>query len=343
MKSRSLLPLAIFTLLLGCNASSPDEKLNNSLPDLSLEQILPKVEANPYCTPEMDSELLLGLGIRLIDEDEVLYGAGRTLLASKEIKMARSCLIMAAPRYTTSLCILGKIVGARQNDYDKSEAFNYIAYAARNNESCAEAGLYDIYSVGKLDQPPNKELAMGWLERAARHGDQDAQQDMVRWSSEQDNFPVAYAWARVLNEAKTIEAVQRKMSPQQMAEGEQHYTQLLSQLTPEKDIEQALRKDLIALSSGELYYSHPEVFEDMSPMQRHAFVAQLVDMLDLYPKFHTRGQVVAYALISRLVQSTGSAVDLWQDPALHALLVNDDLSVEDTVAKAKTILAKRKP
>lgn len=130
------------------------------------------------------------------------------------------------------MCILGKIVGARQNNYDKSEAFNYIAYAAKHNESCAEAGLYDIYSVGKLGQPPNKELAMGWLERAARHGDQDAQQDMVRWSSEQDHFPVAYAWARVLNEAKTIEAVQRKMSPQQMAEGEQHYTRLLSQLTP---------------------------------------------------------------------------------------------------------------
>lgn len=53
--------------------------------------------------------------------------------------------------------------------------------------------------------------------------------------------------------------------------------------------------------------------------------------------------MVAYALISRLVQSTGPAVDLWQDSALQALLEDDDLSVEDTVAKAKTILAKRKP
>lgn len=342
MKSRSLLPLAIFTLLLGCNASSPDEKLNASLPDLSLEQILPKVEANPYCTPDMDRDLLLGLGMRLIDEDELLHGSSRTLLASKAIQMARSCLIMAAPRSTGSLCILGGIVGARQKDYDKSEAFNYIAYAARHNESCAEAGLYDIYNVGKLDQPPNKELAMAWLERAARHGDQDAQQEMLR-SSEQDNLPLAYAWARTLDDAQTLEALERKMSPQQMAEGEQHYTRLLSQLTPKKDIEQALRQDLIALGTGDLYYSYPEVFAGMSPAQRHAFVAQLVDMQDLYPKFHTRGQVVAYALISRLVQSTGPAMDLWQDPALQALLEDDDLSVEDTVAKAKTILAKRKP
>lgn len=342
MKCRSLLPLALFSLLVGCNASSPDEKLNNSLPDLSLEQILPKVEANQYCTPDMDSELLLGLGSRLSDEDELLYGAGRTLQASKEIKMARSCLIMAAPRYTTSLCILGGIVGARQNDYDKSEAFNYIAYAAKHNESCAEAGLADLYSVGKLGQPPNKELAMGWLERAARHGDQDSQQDMVRWSRDQGNFPVAYAWARILDDGQTVEAVKRKMSPQQVAEGEQHYTQLLSQLPPEKDLKQALRKIVIAISSADLYYSHPQVFEGMSPVQRRAFVAQLVDMQDLYPQFHTRGQVIAYALISRSVQTTGPAVDLWQDPALHALLINDELSVEDTVAQAKTILAKRK-
>lgn len=343
MKSRSLLPLAIFTLLLGCNASSPDEKLNASLPDLSLEQILPKVEANPYCTPEMDSERLVGLGIRLFNEDEVLHGSSRTLLASKAIQMARSCLIMAAPRSTDSLCILGGIVGSRQKDYDKSEAFNYIAYAAKQNESCAEAGLYDIYNVGKLDQPPNKELAMGWLERAARHGDQDSQQEMVRWSSEQNNLPQAYAWARTLDDAQTLEAVKRKMSPQQLAEGEQHYTRLLSQLTPKHEIEQALRQDVIVLGTGDLYYSNPEVFEGMSAEQRHAFVAQLVDMQDLYPKFHTRGQLVAYALISRLVQSAGPAVDLWQDPGLQALLEDDDLSVEDTVAKAKIILAKRKP
>lgn len=342
MKCRSLLPLATFTLLLGCNASSPDEKLNDSLPDLSLEQILPQVEANPYCTPDMDSELLIGLGIRLMNEDEVLYGAGRTLLASKEIKMARSCLIMAAPHDTGSLCILGGIVGTRQNDYAKSEAFNYIAYAARKNESCAEAALHSIYNAGKLDHPPNKKLAMGWLERAARHGDQDSQQDMVRRASEQDNFPLAYAWARILDDAQTIEAVQRKMSPQQLAEGERHHTRLLSQLTPQKDIEQALRKDLIALGTGDLYYSYPEVFAGMSPAQRHAFVAQLVDMQDVYPKFHTRGQLMIYALISRLVQSTGPAVDLWQDPALHALLIDDDLEVEDAVAKAKIILAKRK-
>nr|BFD39762.1 hypothetical protein FFPRI1PSEUD_12610 [Pseudomonas sp. FFPRI_1] len=342
MKCRSALPLILFALLLGCDASSPDEKLNRTLPDLSLEQTLPKVEANPYCTPDMDSELLLGLGMRLIDEDEVLYGPARTLMASKEIDMARSCLIMAAPRSTSSLCILGKIVGSRQRDYDKSEAFNYAAYAAKKNESCAEAGLYDIYNVGKLDQPPNKELAMAWLERAARHGDQDSQQEMVR-SSEQDNLPQAYAWARTLDDAQTLDALKRKMSPQQMAEGEQHYTRLLSQLTPKKDIEQALRQDLIALGTGDLYYSYPEVFAGMSPAQRHAFVAQLVDMQELYPKFHTRGQLVSYALISRLVQSTGPAVDLWQNPALQALLVDDDLSVEDTVAKAKAILAKRKP
>ena len=60
-------------------------------------------------------------------------------------------------------------------------------------------------------------------------------------------------------------------------------------------------------------------------------------------KFHTRGQLVAYALISRLVQSTGPAVDLWQDPALQAVLEDDDLSVEDSVAKAKILLAKRTP
>ena len=61
MKYRSALTLTLFALLLGCNASSPDEKLNATLPELSLEQILPKVEANPYCSPEMDSERLLSL------------------------------------------------------------------------------------------------------------------------------------------------------------------------------------------------------------------------------------------------------------------------------------------
>ena len=342
MKYRSALTLTLFALLLGCHASSPDEKLNATLPELSLEQILPKVEANPYCSPEMDSERLVGLGIRLMNEDEVLHGASRTLLASKAIQMARGCLIMAAPRDTMSLCILGGIVGSRQKDYDKSEAFNYIAYAAQHNESCAEAGLYDIYNLGKLDQPANKALAMAWLERAARHGDEDSQQEMLR-SSEQDNLPLAYAWARTLDDAQRLEALKRKMSPQQMAEGEQHYTRLLSQLPSKQDLEQALRQNVILLGTGDIYYDYPEVFAGMSAEQQHAFVAQLVDMQDRYPKFHTRGQLVAYALISRLVQSTGPAVDLWQDPALQAVLEDDDLSVEDSVAKAKILLAKRTP
>ena len=36
-------------------------------------------------------------------------------------------------------------------------------------------------------------------------------------------------------------------------------------------------------------------------------------------------------------------MDLWQDPALQAVLEDDDLSVEDSVAKAKILLAKRTP
>jgi len=343
LNCRSALPLALFTLLTGCELSSPDEKLDQSLPDLGLEQILPKAEANAYCTADMDSELLFGLGRLLIDEDQENHGVLRTQFASEEVQMARSCLAMAAPRYTRSLCSLAMVTAERPSVYAKSEAFNYIAYAAKRNEGCAQWALYDIYNIGKLKQPPDKALAMAWLERSARHGALEAQEEMLSQSKKQNKLALAYAWARVLGDAENIEPLKQAMSPAQIAEGEQHYQQLLAQLPPQELRKKADRKELIALHMADVYMNHPQAFEGLSPLQRRQFMANVVDALEPNPDFQKRRQLYAYVLIARQANLTGPAVNLWQDPALHALLVNEKLGLEDTVARGLAILAKRNP
>lgn len=340
MKFNNVLPLAIVALLVGCDALSPDEKLNKELPNLSIQELLPKPVANQYCKPGMDSELLYGLGSMQYDEDERLYGIGRVLIESKELQMAKNCMIMAAPEYTRSLCFLAGMVGSRPSPENNREAFNYLAYAASKNESCAESSLSDVYIVGKLDQEQDKTLGMRWLERAARHGDFDSRQDLISLSSEQGNMPVAYAWARIQDDAEKIAALKINMNPGQIAEGDQHYNQLLSQITSQEVLKQAHRKEQIALHSADVYINHPEAFEGMSPVERRALMASVVDTLSLYPDFTKRQQLYAYVLIARRTQSTGPAVDLWQNPAVRAVLNDKKMNIDEVVAKALAILAK---
>ncbi|WP_262415898.1 sel1 repeat family protein [Pseudomonas fluorescens] len=342
MKLLKLLPWVMASVLVGCGFSSPDEKLNETLPRLNLDQILPKVEPNQYCTAQMGSDLLYGLGSTLNDEDEEQHIAGRFLGASEEVKMARNCLILAAPEYPRSLCLLAFVVGARPYTYDKHDAFNYLAYAAANNESCSEYVLYNVYTVGKLGQPRNQDLGMRWLERAARHGELEAREDMVRLSSEQGDLPKAFAWAMILGDAAIIDEQKRQMNAVQVAEGNLLYNQLLGQVTAEQTLKKSLRKQLIAENSGDVYRNHPEALEGLSTAQRLAFMANVVDTMMIYPDFSKRRQLYAYALIARRMQATGPVVDLWQNPKLQALLTNKELSVEDTVAKAMVILERER-
>lgn len=328
MKPQHLLPLALATLLIGCGEPSPDEALNATLPKVGLDQLLPQATPNQYCTTQLDSELLFGLGYQLYDHDQP--------------ELARSCLIMAAPSYDRALCYLAKI--AEQDSTKDSaerdrEAFGYLAYSARKNDSCAEFGMFQNFTFGMRGQTPDTALGLRWLERSARHGDTDAQQTLVRLHTNKGNLALAYSWARALDDQQKIQGLKQKMSAQQLGEGEQEYQRLSPQLTSQDSVRQQNREQNIALYTAGVYQLRPTAFEGMPAAERHVFMDRALSRVSALPAFTNRLQLYTYAIIARQAQLRDPQLDILQNPQVLALLQNPDLDLEPTVTQALAILA----
>ncbi len=326
LKPQHLLPLALATVLIGCTPS-PDEELNATLPQLSLKELLPPAVANEYCNPKLDSDLLYGIGYQLYNDDKP--------------EQARSCLIMAAPTHDRALCYLASIAeqdSSKDSAERDREAFGYMAYSAVKNDSCAEFGMFQNFTYGMRGQTPDSDLGLRWLERSARHGDADAQQTLVRLHSNKNNLPLAYSWARVLDDSAQIDALKQRMNPQQLSEGEQGFEQLGKHVTSKDAVRKEAREENIAVYSANIHMEYPETFKGLSVAERHALMEQAVATVSARPEFSTRGQLYAYVIIARQAQLKQAGVDVLQNPQIVQLLSDKELEVSEAVKKADVIL-----
>ena len=92
MKLFNVLPLALTTLLAACASTAPEKteptvpELNDTLPKLTLQSVLPQVAANEHCNPAMDSDLLYG---RI--DGEKLQALAKTLINFRQYDDAFIC------------------------------------------------------------------------------------------------------------------------------------------------------------------------------------------------------------------------------------------------------------
>ncbi|WP_256667419.1 MULTISPECIES: hypothetical protein [unclassified Pseudomonas] len=332
MKLRNVLPWIMATALLGCGAPSPDEELNATLPKVSLNELLPPAVANEHCNPDLDSDLLYGIGYQLYNDNQ-----------SAE---ARNCLIMAAPTHDRALCYLASIAeqdSSKDSAERDREAFGYMAYSARKSDACAEFGMFQNFTFGMRGQTPDTALGLRWLERSARHGDTDAQQTLVRLHNNKGNLPLAYSWARVLDDTAKTEALKQKMNPQQISEGEQGYEQLSKSVTSQDSVRKEAREENIAVYTANIHMEYPETFKGMSVADRHAFMEQAVATVSARPEFSTRGQLYAYVMLARKAQLQKAGVDVLQNPQILQVLSDPELEVADMLKKAEVILGQAAP
>ncbi|WP_339523713.1 hypothetical protein [Pseudomonas sp. EL_65y_Pfl2_R96] len=328
MRCKNLLPLALATALVGCGTPSPDEALNATLPKLSLKELLPQAVANEYCNLYMDSDLLYGIGYQLYNDEKP--------------EQARSCLIMAAPTHDRALCYLASIAEqdtSKDSAQRDREAFSYMAYSAVRNDSCAEFGMFQNFAYGMRGQTPDTDLGLRWLERSARHGDPDAQQTLIRMHTNKANLPVAYSWARVLDDTAQIDSLKQRMNPQQLSEGEKGYEQLSKNVISKDEVRKEAREENTAVYSANIHMQFPYTFKGLSQKDRHAFMENALATVSARPEFSTRNQFYAYVIISRQAQLHGTNADVLQNPQVMALLSDKELDVAEAVNKAEVILS----
>lgn len=332
MKCKNLLPLALATALVGCGTPSPDEALNATLPKLSLKELLPQAVANEYCNLYMDSDLLYGIGYQLYNDEKP--------------EQARSCLIMAAPTHDRALCYLASIAEqdtSKDSAQRDREAFSYMAYSAVRNDSCAEFGMFQSFAYGMRGQTPDTDLGLRWLERSARHGDPDAQQTLIRMHTNKDNLPVAYSWARVLEDTAQIDSLKQRMNPQQLSEGEKGYEQLSKNVISKDEVRKEAREENTSVYSANIHMQFPDTFKGLSPKDRHAFMENALATVSAHPEFSTHNQLYAYVIISRQAQLHSTNADVLQNPQVMALLSDKELDVSEAVNKAEVILSQAQP
>lgn len=328
MRCKKLLPLALATALVGCGTPSPDEALNATLPKLSLKELLPQAVTNEYCNLYMDSDLLYGIGYQLYNDEKP--------------EQARSCLIMAAPTHDRALCYLASIAEqdtSKDSAQRDREAFSYMAYSAVRNDSCAEFGMFQNFAYGMRGQTPDTDLGLRWLERSARHGDPDAQQTLIRMHTNKANLPVAYSWARVLDDTAQIDSLKQRMNPQQLSEGEKGYEQLSKNVISKDEVRKEAREENTAVYSANIHIQFPYTFKGLSQKDRHAFMENALATVSARPEFSTRNQFYAYVIISRQAQLHGTNADVLQNPQVMALLSDKELDVAEAVNKAEVILS----
>ncbi|PKM29677.1 MAG: sel1 repeat family protein [Gammaproteobacteria bacterium HGW-Gammaproteobacteria-12] len=334
MRHFHCLPVVFSALMLGC-ASTPEQHdttadLNATLPNLTLNTVLPSAEANSYCTPQMDSD--------------ILYGVGMQLFNANDTANAKSCLIFAAPEHNRAFCYLSLIA---DRDQEKSQAerdqesFNYIAYAASQNDWCAEYGMWRIYQIGSKGVERDPELAKRWLERSALHGYGESQSALAYRYEADEDFVAGLAWTRILGEDDDLEQQERlrqQMDAKQLAASDKLYESLKKRVTSKEAMYAEAREEDIGRYSATIHLNDPEVLQGMETEQRRDFIRQaMFTALDL-PYVETREQVTLYMVLSRRAQMLEPGADILQNPQLVALLQNTELSFEQANADARRII-----
>ncbi|ROL64159.1 hypothetical protein BK634_28765 [Pseudomonas chlororaphis] len=338
LKLFNVLPLALATLLAACASTAPEKteptvlELNDTLPKLTLQSVLPQVAANEHCNPAMDSDLL--------------YGTGFNLYELEDYKNAKSCFAMAAPHYTRAFCYLSTTTDQEQDKpkaQRDNESFNYIAYAASQNDWCAEYGMYATYWFGDKGFTKDPALATRWLERSAMHGNPEPQQRLADDAEEAGDLVKAYAWLKVIDDTEDtsqLDALKAKMSPEQLAEGEQRFNELNARVTSKQVMYDEAREEEVSVFSAEILLDAPDTFKGVPMAERRAFVKQALVKARESGQFTKRGAVTQYIIVSRLAQQRYPRAEILNNKKLLAVINNIDVSVDTTVKKSLAIMQK---
>ena len=321
MKVFNVLPLALLTVLAGC--ASKETSLNDTLPLLTLQDVLPTVTANEHCNAQMDSDILYGIGFQMYE--------------NREFKDAKTCMVMAAPKQTRAFCYLSMVARhdeALTADQRNTHAFNYMAYAAMHNDWCAEYGMYESYKYGTLGAKQDAALALRWLERSSLHGYDASQQILIEQYEEQGNLSAAYAWTRIMAKADDTTAgddFKNRMNAAQIAEGDKLYSELVNQVTSKKALYDEAREEDVGRYSADIYLNYPDTFKGMSSAERYDYVKQTMFKAIEQPFTKNRGDVMSYIVIDRAAKLKKSYADISKDQRIIALMEDRELTVGETI------------
>lgn len=337
MRHLHALPVLFSTLILGCTSTAEQSEtaldLNATLPALTLEDVLSPVEENAYCKRQMDSD--------------ILYGVGTTLFNANDQANAKSCLTFAAPEQHRAFCYLALIAAG---DAEKSQAerdqayFNYIAYAASQNDWCAEYGMWRIYQGGSRGVERDPERARLWLERSALHGYGESQSTLAYHYEADKDFASSLAWLRISGaDDEQQENLRQQMDANQLAASDKLYARLQQRVTSKEAMYAEAREEDIGRYSATIHLNDPDVLQGMTTQERRDFIRQaMFTALDL-PYIETREQVTLYLVLSRRAQMRQPGADILQNPQLVALLQDTELSFEQANTQARPMIEKAYP
>lgn len=331
MKIRYLISTVAVLIIMGCTTDNKTTEkkpfdLNDTLPKLTVADILPTVSNNEYCQSNLDSDILYGIGYKL-------YNANK-------YEQAKACFVMAAPKQTRAFCYLSTITDRDSTislEQRNKQSFNYTAYAASKNDWCAEYGMYLTYQYGKKGMAKNEELALAWLERSARHGSPGSQEEMFSYYDGNGNLPAAYAWLKLADNvrgSKRAENFKKDMTAEQIADGEKLYNELYAVIPSKQVIYDEARNEDVGLYSAEIYLMYPDFFKDMSSEERVSWVKKEMLTALKEPYINKRQQVVSYLIIVRNAQLKNPSVDILKNNKIVALLKDEKLTVEKRVTQA---------
>ena len=328
MKRTSTALIALLFLLTGCHTITASDKdnLNNSLPELTLQQVLPVATSNEHCNSLMESDILYGTGVRLFENGDY--------------EQAENCLIMAAPNHNRAFCYLSIIAEQAENRTAQERArdsFNYLAYSASQNDWCAEYGIYQAYLYGQKGVQQDEALALRWLERSAQHGYPESQKALIDHYEGQNDLSASYAWNKIAG-TEQLDALKARMTPEQLIDGEKLYTRLSTSVTSKEAMYAEAREEDVGRYSAAIRMDYPETFSGMTAEQRYNFVKQAMLIAIEQPYIQRRSQVISYIVIARHAQLSRPEANILHNEHIAALLQADDLTTSQVIEQAKDII-----
>ncbi|WP_223505944.1 hypothetical protein [Pseudomonas sp. GL-RE-29] len=334
MKVRHPHSLSIIFLLstLTLNITLADDT-NPSKPtlELDLKKLRPTPKPNNYCNPNLDSDILFGIGYELFSQDNY--------------PEAKSCFTMAAPNYDRAFCYLA-IIAQHDDEPDEikrnTEALNYTRYAASKNDWCAEYRMYENYKYGVNGLNPDKGFALYWLKRSAMHGYPEAQQLLKIYHFKQGELPLSYAWSKIIGQQadEPIERAFKNMTNDQIIEGKKHLEKLSKSVTSKQTLKDEALKENIAFLSAGIHLDYPETFKDATYEERYEYIKKTVNEVAKKSKLKSKSDIFSFIVIARHAQKTQKKEDILNNKTIMNILENREFTTSEKIEKSLSILNK---
>ncbi|MGJ7518678.1 hypothetical protein ACSFE6_30590 [Pseudomonas baetica] len=334
MKNRHPLPLAIIFSLFSftLNLTHADDT-NSSKPASKNEvkKILPTPALSQYCNPNLDSDILFGIGYKLFTQDNY--------------PEAKSCFIQAAPNYDRAFCYLAMIAqhGDEPNEIKRNtETLNYTRLAASKNDWCAEYKMYEYYKYGINGLQPDKGFALYWLKRSATHGYPEAQKLLKTYYFKQGELPLSYAWSRIIGQEadETIESDFKSMTGDEINEGKKHLKTLSKSVTSKQTLKNEALKENIAFLSAEIHINHPETFKETTYSERYEYIKKTVDEVTKKSKLKSKNDIFSFIVVARHALKSKNEENIINNKEVMDILENREFTTSEKIEKSLSIINK---